>query len=126
MQLDKSKNKELPQAEFEVMEIIWRLIPPVTTVQIMSRLQDKSWKMPTLISLLNRLASRGFITSDKIGRERLYYPLINEQQYMQREMKNVIKKYNKLSVTGLISTLYSGEEISNAEKEELIKWLRSK
>lgn len=126
MQLDKFKNKELPQAEFEVMEIIWQLPHPVTTVQIMSRLQDKNWKMPTLISLLNRLASRGFVTSEKIGRERLYYPLINEQQYMQCEMKNVIEKYNKPSVTGLISALYSGKEITSAEKEELIKWLRSK
>jgi len=117
---------ELPQAEFEVMEIIWKLDPPITTVQIMAKLQDKNWKMPTLISLLNRLISRGFIESEKAGRERLYYPLIAEQEYMQNEMKSIIKKYNNPSVTGLISALYSGEEISGVEKEELIEWLRSK
>ena len=117
---------ELPQAEFEVMEIIWKLDPPITTVQLMAKLQDKNWKMPTLISLLNRLISRGFIESEKAGRERLYYPLIDEQEYMQNEMKQIIKKYKNPSVTGLISALYSGEEISGAEKEELIQWLRSK
>lgn len=121
-----NKNVELPQAEFEVMEIIWHSEPPVTTVQIMSKMKDKNWKMPTLISLLNRLASRGFVKSDKVGRERLYYSLIREEEYMQTEMKSIIKKYKKPSVSSLIGALYSGEEISSAEKEELIEWLRSK
>jgi len=117
---------ELPQAEFEVMEVIWKFQPPVTTAQMMTHLTDKNWKMPTLISLLNRLISRGFAKSEKSGRERLYYPLINEEEYMQNEVKSIIQKYNNPSVTGLISALYSGEKISNAEKEELIEWLRSK
>jgi Predicted transcriptional regulator len=117
---------ELPQAEFEVMEIIWKCPPPVTTVQIMAFLTDKNWKMPTLISLINRLITRGFVKSEKSGRERLYYPLIHEEEYMRNEVKSIIQKYNKPSVTGLISALYSDEKISNAEKEELIEWLRSK
>ena len=117
---------ELPQAEFEVMEVIWQFQPPVTTAQMMARLTDKNWKMPTLISLINRLISRGFVKSEKSGRERLYYPLIHEEEYMQNEVKSIIQKYNNPSVTGLISALYSGEKISNAEKEELINWLRSK
>ncbi|MCL2517970.1 MAG: BlaI/MecI/CopY family transcriptional regulator, partial [Oscillospiraceae bacterium] len=100
--------------------------PPITTVQIMSELPDKNWKMPTLISLLNRLAARGLIKSEKTGRERLYYPLIGEDEYMNSEIKNVITKYKRPSVTGLVSALYDGKEISESDKEELLKWLQSK
>ena len=118
---------DLPETEFEIMKVIWKLNPPITTVQIMSELPDKNWKMPTLISLLNRLAARGLLKSEKTGRERLYYPLIGEDEYMNSEIKNVITKYKRISVpvTGLVSALYDGKEISNSDKEELIKWLQS-
>ena len=118
---------DLPQAEFEIMKVIWKSEPPVTTVQIMSELPDKNWKMPTLISLLNRLAARGLVKSEKTGRERLYYPLIGENDYMNSEIKNVITKYKKFSfpVTGLVSALYDGKEISDSDKEELLNWLQS-
>ena len=120
------KTIDLPEAEFEIMKVIWKLNPPITTVQIMSELPDKNWKMPTLISLLNRLAARGLIKSEKTGRERLYYPLIGEDEYMNSEIKNVITKYKRPSVTGLVSALYDGKEISESDKEELLKWLQSK
>lgn len=120
-------SKELPQAEFEVIEIMWSLPSPVTTVQIMSKLSSKNWKMPTLISLLNRLIARGLVYSEKSGRERLYYAKVTEEEFMRLEMRNIINKYEKQpSVFNLISTLYDGRKISVKEKEELIEWLNKR
>ena len=49
--------------------------------------EEKKWKMPTLISYLNRLTEKGFIRSEKKGRDRWYYPIIDEKEYLESYLK---------------------------------------
>ena len=62
--------KRLPDAEFDVMACIWQCDAPVTSGEIMRRRgSERGWKTPALITLLNRLIERGFLRSEKPGRE---------------------------------------------------------
>ena len=63
--------KRLPDAEFEIMKIIWNSTPPVTTAQIMEKLgNEKDWNPQTVLTMLVRLIEKGFLTSERAGRER--------------------------------------------------------
>lgn len=63
------KIKKLPDAEFEVMKVVWANEPPVTTAVIMEQIgKEKEWKIQTIVSLMPRLAERGFLRSEKKGR----------------------------------------------------------
>ena len=63
--------KKLPDAEFEIMKVVWASQPPVTTNIIMEGLgKEKGWKAQTVISLMRRLVERGFLRTDKRGKER--------------------------------------------------------
>ena len=116
--------KRLPNAEFEIMKIIWNSTPPVTTAQIMEKLGDeKDWKPQTVLTMLVRLIEKGFLQSERVGRERNYTPAILEQDYMQIETSDFMKRYYGNSVGSLVKTLYDGQNLSQEDLQELKKWL---
>jgi len=116
--------KKLPDAEFEIMRIIWQSEPPVSTNQITAKLdKDYRWKPQTVLTLLVRLIERGFLSSEKLGKERTYIPLIAEQEYLQAETENFIKKYYQNSLSSLVNTLYNGKNLSEDDINDLKKLL---
>ena len=119
--------KRLPDAEFEIMKVIWNDTPPVTTLQIMDKLgSGKVWKPQTVLTMLVRLIEKGFLESRRIGRERNYTPIISEQDYMQIETNDFIKRYYGNSLGSLVKTLYEGKKLPQEDLQELKKWLAGK
>jgi len=116
--------KKLPDAEFEIMKIIWRNPSPITTLQIMDKLNpDRNWKPQTVLTMLVRLAEKGFLSSSRVGRERNYTPAIEEESYMQVEIEGFMDRYHGNSVGSLVKTLYDGKNLSEDEVNELKDWL---
>jgi len=121
------KLKKLPDAEFEVMKNIWANEPPVTTNMLMEQLGNKKdWRLQTLVALLLRLVDRGFVRSEKIGKERTYYPLIDKEQYLEFETSNFIERFHDRSIVSLVSTLYDGKELKASDLDELSRWLKQR
>ena len=119
--------KKLPDAEFEVMQIIWKNEPPITTNMIMQQLEnEREWKVQTMITLLNRLIDRGFVSTEKNGKERTYFPIIQENDYLQFETNNFIKRFYKNSITNLVATLVDGNKLKDSDIEELTRLLEEK
>lgn len=119
--------KKLPDAEFEVMQIIWNNEPPITTNLIMQQLgNEREWKVQTVIVLLKRLIDRGFVSTEKPGKERIYFPVIQENEYLQFETNGFIKRFHNNSITSLIATLVDGNKIKDSDLEELTQWLEEK
>lgn len=119
--------KTLPDAEFEVMKIIWNNEVPITTSTIMQNLQhEKSWKVQTLITLLNRLVSRGFLKTEKPSKERIYFPLVTEEEYLQYETKDFITRFHKNSITSVVATLAESRQLTEDDLEELTRWLEER
>jgi len=119
--------KRLPDAEFEVMKVVWANEPPITTHVIMEQLGNrKQWKAPTVISLLSRLVERGFLQTEKSGKERLYYPLVSRQEYLEFETGHFMRQYHENSFLSLVSTLYAGKKLSESDLRELMDWLKEK
>ena len=60
--------KKLPDAEFDIMKVVWANEPPITTSIIMEQLgNERAWKAQTVISLMLRLVDRGFMSTAKQG-----------------------------------------------------------
>ncbi len=119
--------KRLPDAEFDVMACIWQCDAPVTSGEIMRRMgSERGWKTPALITLLHRLIERGFLRSEKPGRERLYYPLVARDEYLQYETEHFLSRVHGGSLRSLMSALGGGNELTRADCEELISWARAK
>lgn len=75
--------KRLPDAELAVMQAIWACEEPAKRAQIEENLQ-KTHPMAatTLLTLLSRLAGRGFVQIEKTGRSAAYTPLVRQEDYL--------------------------------------------
>lgn len=110
----------LPETEYEVMSVVWRNTPPVTTAVLMNQLgNEKGWKLQTLVTLLNRLTERGFLRSEKLGKERTYYPCVNQDDYVKFETMLFIEKYHNNSLSQLVNAFTGNSKLSKEEIEEL-------
>ena len=87
---------------------------------------EKNWNISTLLTLLSRLIDRGFLSSEKRGRERIYYPQVEREEYMEYETKNFIKKLHKNSFMSLVNTLYDNNDLTEQDMDELSRWLEEK
>ena len=120
-------SKKLPDAEFDVMSAIWAGEPPVNTAYLMEAVgKSKGWKAPTLISFLVRLEDRGYISSEKKGKERLYSPVAEKDKYMQQVTADFVKHYHGGSFVHLMDVLFKDKSLSENDIDELLEWLKSK
>jgi len=116
--------KKLPDAEFEVMKVVWANKPPITTSIIMAQLgKEKEWKAQTIITLLLRLVDRGFVRTEKKGKERTYFPLIAKEDYLSFETADFMERFHGSSFASLVATLYNGKKLKDSDLDELMKWL---
>lgn len=116
------KNKKLPEAELEIMLVIWEAKGSVTSDYVMERL-DKDWTKPTLLNLLTRLCGRGFLRCEKEGRHNIYSVLIKREDYVQEASGNLLQKLHHNSLTSLVATLYDGRKVSKQDLEELKQFI---
>ncbi|HWT73873.1 MAG TPA: BlaI/MecI/CopY family transcriptional regulator [Mobilitalea sp.] len=122
-----SNFKKLPDTEFEIMKVVWANEPPITTNMIMEELGNmREWKAPTVISLMLRLVEKGFLRTEKNGKERTYFPLVAKEDYLEFETGNFMKLYHENSFLSLVNTLYDGKQLNNSDIEELMKWVRER
>jgi len=121
------KMKRLPDAEFEVMNAVWAIEPPMSVKQIVEQLEkEKKWVSQAAIMLLTRLAERGFIHTEKNGRDRTYRPLITREDYLKFETDNFIKQYHENSVINLVSTLYKNKTLTDEDINGLFEWFKGR
>lgn len=119
--------KKLPDAEFEIMSVVWENEPPITTAMIMEGLGDKrKWKAPTVLTLMRRLVEREFLRTEKSGKERTYYPLISREDYLELETEKFMKQYHKNSFLSFVNTLYNTKQPTDKELDELLKWAKER
>ena len=121
------KIKKLPDAEFDIMKVVWDNEPPVTTTFVKDQLgKEKEWKIQTFVTLMLRLVERGFLRSEKHGKERTYFPLVSKEDYLKFETGNFMKQYHNSSLFNLINTLYDGEALTDKDIDELLKWAKER
>ena len=119
--------KKLPDAEFEVMKVVWENESPITTPEIMRLLgNEKNWKIQSLVSFMVRLVDKGFLRSEKHGKERTYYPLVSQAEYRMFETSNVVKQFHDSSFLNLVTTLYDDEALTDKDIDELLQWAKER
>lgn len=122
-------DKKLPDAELEVMKVIWHNETPISTSEVKEIIDESggsNWTQQTLQTLLNRLIAKEFLSKGKRGKEYTYTALVNEKDYIDYESELFLKKLHGNSVTSLVKALFDSHKISDEDLSELEKMLREK
>ena len=62
------KRKNLGEAELEIMQAVWGIGQPCTSGNILKMIQSqRNWKLPTLMTSLQRLCDKGYLVCDRSG-----------------------------------------------------------
>ena len=108
--------KKLPDTELEVMQALWSCETPATRVDMERHLSQSHPMAPTtLLTLLSRLAEKGFIRIQKEGRLTHYIPLVTQEDYLANQSRRFID----FLCGGNISTFANALCHSGISKDEL-------
>ena len=117
----------LPDSEFAVMQIIWAQPVPISKLQVSALAEpQKGWTHQTVYTLLSRLTERGFLSSEKQGKERYYTVLVSREAYLNQETSRFMKAVHKNSLTGLMNALFANNKPNEEDLSELERWLKEK
>lgn len=119
--------RKLPDAEFDIMKVVWANEPPITANIIMKHHGNgEGWRVQTAISLLLRLVERGFLRTEKTGKERTYFPLISQEDYFRFETGNFLKQFHNNSFLNLVTTMYDDKALTDEDIDGLRKLLKER
>ncbi|MBU9728206.1 BlaI/MecI/CopY family transcriptional regulator [Diplocloster modestus] len=115
--------KHLPEAELEIMQVVWKCEEPVSASYILSEQTGRDWALPTLMTVLSRLTQKGFLICEKHGRNNYYRPAVSEESYKAAEGKTMLKKLYRNSFPDMVASLYNGKAIQKEDLLELKKMI---
>jgi BlaI family penicillinase repressor len=117
---------KIADAELEIMNILWSN-SPLTANQIVEALADrKSWDPRTAKTLINRLHKKAAVGFQKDGRRYLYFPLVSKRDYIERETKSFVSKFQQGMLGPVLSTFLNEAKLTDKELDELRQLLDEK
>lgn len=122
---NKNEIDRLPDAELDVMLVLWNSTEPMKTAKILEVLnRQKNWSISTVQALLSRLTERGFVKIEKRMRFKYYIPLVQEDVYRSQETKTFLERLHGNSFKSLIATLINSKTIDASDIDEIEEMLR--
>lgn len=116
---------KISEAEQEIMKVLWQYNKPISAYDIRQELDSKGWERTTVLTLIRRLVKKDAISQDK--KDIYYYSAkISEQDFMQQETQDFIKRvYNGSSKT-LVASLLQNNNIDEEDIKELKDFFNNK
>lgn len=116
--------RRLGDAELEIMLAVWSAGESVPSAFVQEKLRStRDWALPAVITSLNRLVDKGFLSCEKRGRSNFYTPLIAEADYKAAEGRGVLDRLYGGSFKGLAAALFESRSIDKKDLEDLRRYL---
>nr|WP_279614828.1 BlaI/MecI/CopY family transcriptional regulator [Sphingomicrobium astaxanthinifaciens] len=113
----------------EIMEALWSAAPrALSATQVAAAVSaSRDWSLPTIKTMLSRLAQKGAVMHEAEGRRYLYRPAIAREAYVSSESRRLVDRLFGGRLTPMIAQLAEDEALSEADIadiEALLKELR--
>ncbi|MFK7773521.1 MAG: BlaI/MecI/CopY family transcriptional regulator [Saprospiraceae bacterium] len=117
--------KELTKREDQIMQIVWRLKKAFIR-DIVEELPEPKPHYNTVATLVKILVKKGVLQSEKIGNTHEYSPTSDFETYREESLTDIKEKFFENSLPKMLAHFAKKETLTEAEKEELIKIIKSK
>lgn len=83
----------IPDSELDVLKVLWDR-GQATVREVLETLREagRQWSYATVATLLDRLETKGVITSDRSELAFVYRPVISSQEVRQKRVSNLVEK----------------------------------
>ena len=116
--------QRLPETELDIMLALWDAEKlPVPRSYFDEKLADKKWSVNALNSFLSRLEDKGFLSSEKKGKNKFYCAVISREEYISQESRSILKKLYRGSIKNFLLSIADQDGLEDSEIEELQQYL---
>lgn len=122
-------SKEIPkisEAEWEVMNVLWKKAPLTANDVIHSLQKQTNWKPKTIRTLLDRLAKKNVIGVNKDQKVYTFYPLFSQNDCQRAEAKSFIERIYGGTFKSMLVQFIQEDSLSEEEIQELRSILEHK
>jgi len=117
--------KALTKKEEAIMQVIWQLEKAFIR-DIVDGLPEPKPHYNTVATLVKILVKKGILRSDKLGNTHQYSPIVGFEEYRNDSVIDIKEKFFDNSFTKMFTHFAKNEKLSEEEKEELIRLIKSK
>jgi predicted transcriptional regulator len=117
----KGLEKFFGELELAVMEIIW-CYQPVTVGAVLEKLNqddERSWAYTTIMTVMGRLAEKGWLEAEKEGRAFVYTPVYSREETMATLAGDVVRSL--LEDFGDVAVAQFAKELDRVNPEQLAR-----
>ena len=120
------KTPKISQAEWEVMEVLWKT-SPLTANDIVEKLTAKTpWKRETIRTLINRLVQTKAIGFEKKGRQYDYFPIVTQAECIKQETRSFLRRFGGGAIEPMLAAFVEEKQLSPEKIAKLRKILDEK
>jgi BlaI family penicillinase repressor len=117
------KRHRISEAEWEIMEVVWRS-HPITSGDVWAKLADENkWAPNTVRTMLARLVKKGILRFGQEGNSYLYRPAVEREQCVESEVDSLLQRLFGGAAQSLLVHFVENKKLSAAEVEELREFL---
>lgn len=119
---EKSIGREMSACETLIMKIVWGSEEDIPTSEIIDQLRiryGKDYARTTVVTFIQRLAEKGFVSTYKKGRVSIVHALRSQKQYQENFIKEAEEFWFDGNAGYLFSTLCKTKKLSQKEKSEI-------
>ena len=110
----------IPDSELDVLKVLWdREKATVREVLETLKAAGREWSYATVATLLDRLETKGVVTSDRNDLAFVYRPAITPGEVQQKRLKNLVEKLYQGEPGLLVLHLLKAHPLDPAQAREV-------
>ena len=121
-----TKQHKLTEAEWEIIQVVWAHEPctaPAVQEELMAR---KQWTYSTVKTLMDRMAAKGLLKTERIRNLILYRAAISRPEAQRGELLRTVTRAFGGAFTPMMQFLLDSDTLSQKELDELESMIRER
>jgi BlaI family transcriptional regulator, penicillinase repressor len=110
------RRSSIGENEMETLKVLWEHGPgTVREINALLRQQGRHWAYTTVLTMLQRLEAKGYVTSDKSGMAHVFRPAVSREKLLRQRLKDLANQLCEGVATPLVLALVEGQRFTAEE-----------
>jgi BlaI family penicillinase repressor len=119
-------NPPISEAEWEVMKALWKHSPVSVNELSATLMAVRKWHPKTVRTMVNRLARKKVVSSTLVNGVFHYFPTVSQEQCSRQATESFVDRVFDGALTPMVAHLVKRRSLTQDEKRELLKLLKTK
>jgi predicted transcriptional regulator len=114
----------ISDTELEVLKVLWESGPgTVREIYALLRQQGRTWAYNTVLTLLQRLETKGYVNSDKSGLAHVFSPAVSRDMLIRQHLRELTDQLCEGTPAPLVLALVEAHRFTTEEIEQFRRLL---